>query len=165
MEGADVELRTELLQLAQLISAGLCRPRDASVGLRLNKPLVDVVLVHILDHLITRPSLRMNACVDNQANGAKEYQTFAELGEKIASKPICKDNSILLFPSKFPSVLMQHHRRRLPISVHYKFNLRIDDLKKELRLGFRKKWELTLMCRLGHQLIALKCKSIAEARR
>ena len=82
VEGADVEFGAELflralaeledLELAELVGAGLRGPRDVAVGLGLDERLVDVVLAHVVDDLIAGPALRVDAGVDDEADGAEE---------------------------------------------------------------------------------------------
>ena len=50
------------------------RPRDITVDLALNIRLVHRgVLVKVLDHLVARPMIRVNAGVDDQANVAPHF--------------------------------------------------------------------------------------------
>ena len=82
VERLDVELGAELClgfiaqlangQLPHLICQRLSRPRDVTVGLSLRQRVVQVVCVHVIDHLLAGPVLVMNASVYHQSNGAKE---------------------------------------------------------------------------------------------
>ena len=83
MEGADVEFGAEFflcalaefedLELAEFVGAGLRGPRDVAVGFGLDERLVDVVLAHVVDDLIARPALGVDAGVDDEADGAEEF--------------------------------------------------------------------------------------------
>ena len=81
VEGADVELGAEILpgavaefenlKLANFVGERLAWPRDVAIDLGLNAGLVDGrVIVEVVDHLLARPVLRVNAGVDYEANGA-----------------------------------------------------------------------------------------------
>ncbi len=61
------------LELAEFVSAGLCGPRNVTVGLGLYERLVNIILAHVFDDLIARPALRMDTRVDDQTNRAKEF--------------------------------------------------------------------------------------------
>ncbi len=84
VECLDVELGAELRfgfiaqlansQLPHLICQRLPRPRDVAVGLSLRERVVQVVGVHVIDHLLAGPVLLVNASINNKPNGAKQLR-------------------------------------------------------------------------------------------
>ena len=82
VERLDVELRSELRfgfiaqlansQLPHFIGQRLSRPGDVTVGLGLRQRVVQVVSVHVIDHLLAAPLLVVNAGINHQPNSAKK---------------------------------------------------------------------------------------------
>ena len=82
VEGFDVELRAELRlrfiakltngELSHFIGKRLPRPGNVTIGLGLRHGVVDVVRVHVIDHLLAAPVLVVNGGVYDQPNGAEQ---------------------------------------------------------------------------------------------
>src|SRR5271157_5019191 len=62
------------LELAQLVTEALCRPRNVAIGLGLDGGFVNSSgLAEEIHDLLAGPSFRMDSGVDDQTHGAKEF--------------------------------------------------------------------------------------------